>query len=184
MKIFLSEEDLIYLEEAIVNGEVLREDLKRWFKEKWVDVSKKVKGKHPPCGRKKASDKGYPKCRPSKKVSSETPKTAGSFDAKEKKAMTAQKRKAEKDHSKVGTGNSPKMTHYNEGHQVIKLTMEQVVNEKLINVPPRLTGLLKDELADVAGLVIIGVNLLATVVVDGFNIFIIVDVVCDTFDVP
>ena len=34
MKIFLNEEDLIYLEEAIMNGEVLKEDLRRWFKEK------------------------------------------------------------------------------------------------------------------------------------------------------
>ena len=40
--------------------------LKKWFKEKWVDVSRKDKdGKHPPCGRSKAKkgSKGYPKCR-------------------------------------------------------------------------------------------------------------------------
>ena len=86
MKILVNEEDLKFIEESIINGKVLKEDLNRWFKEKWVDVSKKVKGKHPPCGRKKATDKGYPKCRPSKKVSKETPKTAGSYDAKEKKA--------------------------------------------------------------------------------------------------
>ena len=30
-----------------------KEDLGRWFKEKWVDVSK-IDGKHPPCGRKRA----------------------------------------------------------------------------------------------------------------------------------
>lgn len=143
MKIFLSEEDLIYVEEAIMNGEVLKEDLKRWFKEKWVDVSKKVNGKHPPCGRKTASDKGYPKCRPSKKVSKETPKTAGSFDSKEKKAMTAQKRKAEKSHSKAGTGNAPKMTHYNE-HRIIKLKLENVIDEKPILVAPKITGLLQE----------------------------------------
>ena len=30
-------------------------NLNRWFKEKWVDVSRKDKdGKHPPCGRSKA----------------------------------------------------------------------------------------------------------------------------------
>ena len=114
MKIYISDEDLSYVNESIESGEVLREDLARWFKEKWVDVSKKVKGKHPPCGRKEAKDRGYPKCRPSVKVSKETPKTSGSFDAKEKKAMTAQKRKAEKSHSKAGTGNKPKMTHFNE----------------------------------------------------------------------
>ena len=63
-----------YLERC--SDEEMNEDLGRWFKEKWVDVSKKVKGKHPPCGRKDADGKSYPKCRPSKKVSKETPKIA------------------------------------------------------------------------------------------------------------
>ena len=43
--------------------------LKRWFKEKWVDVKT---GK--PCGRSKGEKRGYPACRPSKRVSSKTPK--------------------------------------------------------------------------------------------------------------
>jgi hypothetical protein len=90
----------------------VNEDLKRWFKEKWVDVSKKVDGKHPPCGRKDADGKSYPKCRPSKKVSSETPKVASSYDKEDKKKMTQQKRRAEKKDPKVGTGNKPTMTHY------------------------------------------------------------------------
>ena len=93
-------------------NENVNEDLKRWFKEKWVDVSKKVDGKHPPCGRKDADGKAYPKCRPSKKVSSETPKVASSYDKDEKKAMTQQKRRAEKKDPKVGTGNKPTMTSY------------------------------------------------------------------------
>ena len=93
-------------------NENVNEDLKRWFKEKWVDVSKKVDGKHPPCGRKDADGKSYPKCRPSKKVSSETPKVASSYNKDEKKAMTQQKRRAEKKDPKVGTGNKPTMTHY------------------------------------------------------------------------
>lgn len=93
-------------------NESVNEDLRRWFKEKWVDVSKKVDGKHPPCGRKDADGKSYPKCRPSKKVSSETPKVASSYDKDEKKAMTQQKRKAEKKDPKVGKGNKPTMTHY------------------------------------------------------------------------
>jgi len=114
MKILVNKEDFNYIQESLESGEVLKEDLNRWFKEKWVDVSKKVNGKHPPCGRKKAADGSYPKCRPSKKVSKETPKTANSYTKKEKKAMTNQKRNAEKDHPKSGTGNSPKLTHYNE----------------------------------------------------------------------
>lgn len=90
----------------------VNEDLRNWFKEKWVDVSKKVDGKHPPCGRKDADGRSYPKCRPSKKVSSETPKVASSYDKDEKKAMTQQKRTAERKDPKVGTGNKPTMTSY------------------------------------------------------------------------
>lgn len=70
-------------------------NLNRWFKEKWVDVSRKDKdGKHPPCGRSKAKkgSKGYPKCRPSVKVSSKTPKTSGSMTEGEKRAATKRKR--------------------------------------------------------------------------------------------
>jgi len=99
-----------YLERC--SDEEINEDLGRWFKEKWVDVSKKVKGKHPPCGRKDADGKSYPKCRPSKKVSSETPKIASSYDKEDKKKMTQQKRRAEKKDPKIGTGNKPTMTSY------------------------------------------------------------------------
>ena len=101
MNIIVSKEDRDYINECLKSGEVLKEDLRRWFKEKWVDVSKKVDGKHPPCGRKDADGKSYPKCRPSKKVSKETPKIASSYDKKEKKAMTTQKRKAEKRNLKL-----------------------------------------------------------------------------------
>ena len=41
--------------------------LTKWFKEKWVDISRpKKKGRYQPCGRKsaKTSRKGYPKCVP------------------------------------------------------------------------------------------------------------------------
>jgi len=48
MNIIVSKEDKEYIEESIKSGEVLREDLARWFKEKWVDVSKKINGKYPP----------------------------------------------------------------------------------------------------------------------------------------
>lgn len=80
-------------------------NLNRWFKEKWVDVSRKNKdGKHPPCGRSKASksSKGYPKCRPSVKVSSKTPKTSGSMSSGQKQAATKRKRA-----KKQGVGGKP-----------------------------------------------------------------------------
>jgi len=61
--------------------------LKRWFDEKWVDVKT---GKD--CGRGK-DEKGrpYPACRPSKRVSSKTPKTTGEMSAKEKARFKSEK---------------------------------------------------------------------------------------------
>ena len=64
----------------------------KWFKEKWVDISKTNKdGSHPPCGRKDASKGGYPKCR---KV-----RVAAKMSKKQKKASVARKRRAEKEGS-------------------------------------------------------------------------------------
>lgn len=125
MKIVISKEDKEYVNECLKSGEVLKEDLRRWFKEKWVDVSKKVDGKHPPCGRKDADGKSYPKCRPSKKVSKETPKVASSYDKKEKKSMTTQKRRAEKKEPKVGKGNKPTMTKFDESNKKIKVVVTE-----------------------------------------------------------
>ncbi len=62
--------------------------LKRWFKEGWVDVKM---GK--PCGRKKGEKRGTPYCRPSKRVSSKTPKTASELTPSEKKSRIAQKKR-------------------------------------------------------------------------------------------
>lgn len=88
----------------------LDEDLRRWFKEKWVDISKKDEsGRHPPCGRSKSSKRGYPKCRPSVRVSSETPETSGEMTDKEKKSATKQKRRAESNPRK---GKRPHMTRH------------------------------------------------------------------------
>jgi len=84
---------------------LITKNLNRWFKEKWVDVSRKDKdGKHPPCGRSKAKkdSKGYPKCRPSVKVSSKTPKTSGSMSEGEKRSATKRKRS-----KKQGVGGKP-----------------------------------------------------------------------------
>lgn len=128
MKIIVSKEDKEYINECLEQGVVLKEDLRRWFKEKWVDVSRKVKGKHPPCGRKDANGKAYPKCRPSKKVSKETPKISSSYDKKEKKAMTSQKRRAEKKEPKAGKGNKPTMTKFDESmkkRKIIQISEDQ-----------------------------------------------------------
>ena len=62
--------------------------LNRWFKEKWVDVRT---GK--PCGRRKGQKRGTPYCRPSKRVSSKTPKTSGEMSASEKRKKIAEKKR-------------------------------------------------------------------------------------------
>ena len=60
--------------------------LTRWFKENWVDVKT---GK--PCGRSKGEKRGYPACRPKKRVSSKTPKTVGEMTAAEKARFKREK---------------------------------------------------------------------------------------------
>jgi len=66
--------------------------LKRWFKEKWVDVKT---GKD--CGRG-TNEKGrpYPACRPSKRVSSKTPKTRGEMSKEELTKFKREKTGAKK----------------------------------------------------------------------------------------
>ena len=61
--------------------------LKRWFKEKWIDVRT---GK--PCGRSKGEKRGVPYCRPSKRVSRDTVKTASEMSASEKAAKIKEKK--------------------------------------------------------------------------------------------
>ena len=65
--------------------------LTRWFKENWVDVKT---GK--PCGRQKGEKRGYPACRPKKRVSSKTPKTVGEMTAAEKARFKREKTSSKK----------------------------------------------------------------------------------------
>ena len=63
-----------------------RGGLTTWFKENWVDISRKKKnGRHPPCGRKKARTArgGYPKCVPQR--------VAAKMTANEKKSAVRRK---------------------------------------------------------------------------------------------
>jgi hypothetical protein len=61
--------------------------LSKWFKEKWVDISRPKKGGgYKSCGRKKAKGKGYPKCVPAAK--------AARMTAAQKKSAIRRKRKA------------------------------------------------------------------------------------------
>jgi len=114
----------------------LKEDLAVWFGTKkkpkgskqpagpWVNICRKDKdGKHPPCGRPEASDKGYPKCR--------AVGVAGKMSDSEKKSACQQKRKAEKSHSKSGTGNKPKMTHYEPKNEQLHPIIRRSIRESL-----------------------------------------------------
>ncbi len=71
----------------------MNEDLNKWFKEKWVNIGKKVDGKHPPCGT--SGDKsGYAKCVPAAK--------AAGMSKKEKESATRRKRAAQNDAGRGG----------------------------------------------------------------------------------
>jgi len=119
-----------------IKEDFLKEDLAVWFGTKkkpkgskqpagpWVNICRKDKnGKHPPCGRPEASDKGYPKCR--------GVGVASKMSDSEKRSACQQKRKAEKTHSKSGTGNKPKMTHYEPKNESIKDLIRKVLRESL-----------------------------------------------------
>jgi hypothetical protein len=108
-----------------------KSDLREWFKEDWVDISKKDKsGKHPPCGRSDADDKtGYPKCRPSKRVSEDTPETTRSMSKEEKRKAVAQKRRAE---AKPRKGKKPHMTSHNK-------ESSSFASNSVVNAPIRCT---------------------------------------------
>lgn len=65
--------------------------LDRWFAEKWVDVKS---GKA--CGRQEGENRAYPACRPSKRVSSQTPKTSSEMSPAEKAKFKRTKNSSER----------------------------------------------------------------------------------------
>jgi len=80
-------------------------ELDRWFKEKWVDISRKdSSGNYAPCGRSDADKGKYPKCRPSRKVNSKTPVTTRELTDKEERSAIRKKRKAEREKSSQSAG--------------------------------------------------------------------------------
>jgi hypothetical protein len=94
----------------------LNEDLAVWFGKKkkpkgssqpkgpWVDICRKVDGKHPPCGRSDTSKGSYPKCRAAG--------VAGKMSDSQKRSACQQKRRAEKKDTQSGKGQKPVMTSY------------------------------------------------------------------------
>ena len=85
------EEQISKLRKELNLNEV-KGSLGKWFREKWVDISRKNKdGSHPPCGAsagkksRKGGQRAYPKCR---KAS-----VAAKMSKKDKKNAVARKRK-------------------------------------------------------------------------------------------
>ena len=78
-------------------------NLNRWFKEKWVDIKT---GK--PCGRSEGEKrKGYPACRPSKRISKDTPTTANELTKSEKESFK-RKKTSSKNVGKIKKGSKKK----------------------------------------------------------------------------
>ena len=91
----------------------INEDLAVWFGKKkkpkgssqpkgpWVDICRKVDGKHPPCGRQDTSKGSYPKCRAAG--------VAGKMSDSAKRSACQRKRSAEKNDTQSGKGQKPIM---------------------------------------------------------------------------
>ena len=100
----------------LIKNKKLNEDLAVWFGKKkkpkgssqpkgpWVDICRKVDGKHPPCGRNDADKGSYPKCRAAG--------VAGKMSDSQKRSACQQKRTAEKKDTQTGKGQKPIMTSY------------------------------------------------------------------------
>lgn len=63
----------------------------RWMEEKWINIC--LLPKIVPCGRKNAYKRNYPVCRPSKKISKQTPKLAKELSSSVIKRICSNKRK-------------------------------------------------------------------------------------------
>ena len=111
----------------------IKEDLAVWFGTKkkpkgskqpkgpWVDICRKVNGKHPPCGRSDSDSGAYPKCR--------AVGVAGKMSDSAKKAACQQKRKAEKKDTQTGKGQKPIMTSYKPRKESIDILVNRIITE-------------------------------------------------------
>lgn len=111
----------------------VNEDLAVWFGKKkkpkgssqpkgpWVDICRKVDGKHPPCGRSDTDKGSYPKCRAAG--------VAGKMSDSQKKAACQQKRRAEKKDTQTGKGQKPVMTSYKTKKESIDNLVSRIISE-------------------------------------------------------
>jgi hypothetical protein len=116
-----------------ITQDVIVEDLAVWFGKKkkpkgssqpkgpWVDICRKVDGKHPPCGRSDASSGSYPKCRAAG--------VAGKMSDTQKRNACQQKRKAEKNDPQSGKGQKPVMTSYKTKKESVDSIVFNILSE-------------------------------------------------------
>ena len=101
----------------------VHEDLRKWFKQKWVNIGKKDKsGKHPECGTS-GKKRAYAKCVPASK--------ARSMSKKDKESATLRKRRAQNKAGRggkkqPGQGRKPIMVK-TEIHEKLELFLEKNV---------------------------------------------------------
>jgi hypothetical protein len=109
------------------------EDLRKWFKQKWVNIGKKVDGKHPPCGTS-GEKRGYAKCVPASK--------ARSMSKKEKKSATRRKRAAQNKAGRGGTddikggGKKPIKVNTDPKENIMKISknsLKEIIKQEIQN---------------------------------------------------
>ena len=99
-----------YVTTYLIEGKKPSGGLTGWFKERWVDISRKKKGGgHPDCGAsagtksRKGGKRAYPKCVPASK--------AASMSSKQKKSAVTRKRKK----GSTGRGKAKMVSTYTKG---------------------------------------------------------------------
>lgn len=103
--------------------------LKRWFKEKWVDLNRPIKSNnkiigYESCGRKSLNtDDDYPLCRPSLRITKETPRTYAELSEKSIKKAKKQKKKVKGSKNIQFGGSSPKITETAEITMLLLVTL-------------------------------------------------------------
>lgn len=99
--------------------------LKRWYKEKWIDINRPIgkRGDYKPCGRSSIKKNSkYPLCRPSVRVNKETPRTLKEISKKSIKK--AQKEKKSPSRIQFGQGDVRSQYYGKKSKVMVKVPQE------------------------------------------------------------